>query len=200
MIVPEPEFMEEHLALEAVYLGSEVPEKQSGYSGGRERWVNERSPIATALNRSGTFLDVGCANGLLLWDIIHWAGARDIEIEPHGLDLGAGLIELARERHPDHRDNFSVGDAWIWQPDRRFTYCYSLLDAAPDHLMSEWIARLGDWVELGGRLILGSYGSTSRGEDPVDPGPLLRAAGFAVAGSAGGGEPVNALYAWSEIG
>jgi 2-polyprenyl-3-methyl-5-hydroxy-6-metoxy-1,4-benzoquinol methylase len=60
--------------------------------------VVERSPIVEAIERGGDFLDVGCANGLLLEDIMAWAAGAGHVIIPHGVDIGPGLIELARQR------------------------------------------------------------------------------------------------------
>lgn len=186
MSTPSQEFRTRHRGLESVYLASEVPEAQSGYSGARQRWVAERSAIALPIDRSGSFLDVGCANRLLLEDLVTWAGEHGYLLELHGIDLGHNLVEAARARHPSHRANFTAADAWHWKPDRRCTFVYSLLDASPPAMMDAWIARLASWVGQGGLLILGSYGSTSRREPALDPAPYLRSAGHTVAGTASG--------------
>lgn len=52
--------------LEEAYLQHDEPWKQSGFSGPEERWVACRKPIADCVEKSGSFLDIGCANGYLL--------------------------------------------------------------------------------------------------------------------------------------
>ncbi|MGI8515387.1 MAG: hypothetical protein ACR2NT_09660 [Acidimicrobiia bacterium] len=74
--------MAQALSLEAAYLEGDDPVAQSGIHGGRERWVAERSPLVGAVEKSGDFLDVGCANGLLLSDVVGWTLERGIHLVP----------------------------------------------------------------------------------------------------------------------
>lgn len=197
MSVPDDRFIDEARGLERMYLRSDDPMVQSGFSGGRERWIAERSPLVEAIDSDGVFLDVGCANGLLAANVVEWAMQRGHGIVPHGVDLGERLIALARKRLPDHADNFVVADAWTWEPGRRWRYVYSLLDLAPDDLWCDWIERLLDWVEPGGRLIIGSYGSQSRDIKPIDVGRVLAQCGREVVGISSGGEPPVTRFAWT---
>jgi SAM-dependent methyltransferase len=193
---PDDEFMSEMVGLQAAYLKADDPLGRSGFYGVRARWVEERSPLVAAINRNGDFLDVGCANGLLASDVVTWAAERDYRIVPHGVDLGDRLIGLARERFQDHAANFAVADAWTWRPSRQWTFVYSLLDLGPDHLRCEWLRRLYGWVEPGGRLIVGSYGSRSRNKTPVSVEKVGRQCGFEIAGSSAGGDGPNTRFAW----
>lgn len=179
-ITPDPDFMLDVRALEDAYLESDDPLIGSGFHGGRERWVAERSPLVDGIHQDGDFLDVGCANGVLAADVMEWADERGFSLVPHGVDLGQGLIDLAIGRLPEHSRNFWVADAWTWEPDRQWTFVYSLLDLSPEELWCEWIRRLLSWVEPGGRLIVGSYGSRSRGEPAVDLGRVQWARGGGV--------------------
>jgi 2-polyprenyl-3-methyl-5-hydroxy-6-metoxy-1,4-benzoquinol methylase len=70
---------------------------QSGFGGDEARWEAARRPIADAIDRDGTFLDVGCASGQLLESLVEWT---PFQIEPYGLDLAPALVELARRRLP----------------------------------------------------------------------------------------------------
>lgn len=194
---PDAGFMERSRSLEAAYLESDDPIVQAGFSGGRERWVAERSPLIEAIDRDGDFLDVGCANGLLAADVVAWADERGFSLTPHGVDLGHGLVELARSRLPDFAHNFTAADAWSWEPDRRWTFVYSLLDLSPRELWCEWVNRLMGWVEPGGRLILGSYGSRSRDVAPVEVADVFKGCGLRVAGSSAGENPVLTRFAWT---
>ena len=64
--------------LENAYLRYDEPWRQSGFSGPAERWVALRKPIADCIEKSGTFLDIGCANGYLLECIIKWAEEKGL--------------------------------------------------------------------------------------------------------------------------
>ncbi len=194
---PAEEFLDRCRRLESTYLESDDPIAQSGFSGGRERWVAERSPLIEAIDRDGDFLDVGCANGLLAADVTGWAANRGITLTPHGIDLGSDLVDLARHRLPDFAHNFVTANAWTWQPDRLWTFVYSLLDLSPPELWCDWVRRLLGWVEPGGRLILGSYGSRSRGITPAEVAAVMQGCGLPAEGSSAGGEPVTARFAWT---
>jgi SAM-dependent methyltransferase len=198
MTRPDPDFIDAMASLQGVYLTSDDPLVQSGFSGGRERWVAERSPIVEAIESDGDFLDVGCANGLLLEDIVRWAASTGLAIVPHGIDLGSDLIELARRRLPGAAANLVVADAWSWEPKRSWDHVFSLADLGPDDLACEWLARLAGWVAPGGRLIIGSYGSGSREAEPVDVAGLLDRCGYVVTGEASAGEPAISRFAWTD--
>lgn len=199
MQLPGADFIAEMRALQDVYLTGEDPMAQSGFSGGRERWVAERSPIIDALHRDGDLLDVGCANGLLVEDVTSWAAEKGHTIVPHGVDIGPDLVALARRRLPRFAANFHAFDAWDWEPGRTWDYVYSLEDLAPGDLRCEWIRRLAGWVTPGGRLIIGSYGSSSRAIDPVDVRAWLEQCGLELAGTATGGEPPVSNFAWANV-
>ncbi len=187
--------------LEASYLESEDPIRQSGFGGGSERWQLEREPILDGVAGDGELLDVGCANGYLLECLASWGRERGIELEPCGIDVGARLIELARKRFPGHAANFWVADAWSWDPPRRFRSVYVLFDCVPRELLEPLVRKLLERALLpGGRLIVGAYGSASRGIVPFDVGAFLEARGFHVEGSAHAGEPVRTRFAWIEAG
>lgn len=57
------DFLCELELLEAAYLKEDDRIRQSGFSGGAERWRAERGPILDAIDTDGDLLDVGCANG-----------------------------------------------------------------------------------------------------------------------------------------
>lgn len=185
-------------SLQGVYLSSDDPIAQSGFFGGRERWVAERSPIVEAIERDGDFLDVGCANGLLLEDVVAWAASAGHVIMPHGIDLGPVLIELARKRLPAFAANLVVADAWSWEPKRTWDHVFSLADLGPDDLACEWLARLAGWVAPGGRLIIGSYGSRSRGVEPIEVAGLLERCGYHPTGETLAGDPPISRFAWTD--
>jgi SAM-dependent methyltransferase len=145
--------------------------------------------ILSAVERSGTFLDLGCANGLLLECLIAWAAERGIVIEPHGIDLVPELIDLARKRLYAHASNLAAANAFMWIPSRRYEYAHLLLECAPPSHHREFLRRILDSaIARGGRLIVSNYGSRSKNEAPIDVAGYLSALGFAVAGSASASE------------
>jgi SAM-dependent methyltransferase len=192
-----PEYMRTLRALEDAYLAHDDPIRQSGFSGGAERWRAEREPILDAVEQSGDFLDICCANGYLLECLRAWARERGFSLTPHGLDLGRRLVALAAERLPDFSDNFHVGNAWDWQPPRRYDYVYTLNDCVPIDYLADYLSRLlVEVVAPGGRLILGAYGSRSRREPPLDVRGFLETMGLSVAGASQGGLPPVTVFAW----
>jgi SAM-dependent methyltransferase len=176
---------------------SDDPMRQSGFTGGSERWRREREPILEGFQNSGDLLDVCCANGHLVECLTRWGQARGLEITPFGIDQGSQLIELARRRFPRFADHFQVANAWNWYPPRQYRYVYALWDCVPENYLPEFIRRLlVRSVAPGGRLILGAYGSLSRHEQPFDVEMFLRSVGYQVSGTAWGGAPPIARFSW----
>lgn len=191
------EFVEHLRSLEPAYLRSGDPIRQSGFSGGPERWRDERSPILRAVDEDGDFFDVGCANGYLLESLVRWAAEEGLTLIPHGLDLGPRLVELARRRLGECRHNIHVGNAWDWQPPRRYRYVYMLYDCVPMSHLAAMARRLAaEFAEPGGRVILGAYGSRSDRMPPFDVAEFLERHGFEISGTAYGGDPVVTEFAW----
>src|SRR5271155_5656777 len=83
--------------IETHYLASDKPWKQSGFSGPYERWEALPRPAANCIDRPGSFLDIGCANGYLLECLLRWSPHS---IEPFGIDISEPLVNLARSRVP----------------------------------------------------------------------------------------------------
>lgn len=172
--------------LEPAYLAADNPRGQSGYGGDDERWERARRVIADGIHRDGTFLDIGCASGLLMECIVPWAAARGYRIEPYGLDISAPLVDLARRRLPAWAERILTGNAFDWQPPRRFTFVRTELVYVPASLYRIYVQRLLDeYVEPAGRLLVCSYGNSRRPEPKVEPlGDILSGWGFDVAGEA----------------
>jgi hypothetical protein len=178
------------------YLSHPDPILQSGFGGGAVRWRQEREPILNAIDRSGSLIDVGCANGYLVESLVAWGRERGIDIEPYGVDYSPALVDAARRRLPHWSDRFFVGNAWEWCPDRRFDFVYSLYDNVPTSLLAQYVERLlTHFVSPAGTVIIGAYGSRSKQQPAFDVAAFLADAGFRVASRVTAGEVPEARFA-----
>jgi 2-polyprenyl-3-methyl-5-hydroxy-6-metoxy-1,4-benzoquinol methylase len=158
------------------------PYQQSGRSSGAQRWEETRRLFVQAIHRSGDFLDVGCANGLLLDTLIVWARQEGFTIRPHGIDLVPELVELARERFPGRHDCFEVANAFHWTPKRQYDFVRTNVEYVPEPDWIPFIRRQHAAVTAGGRLIVSHYRNLDESE--VDAGAVVERAGYPVSGRA----------------
>jgi SAM-dependent methyltransferase len=150
-----------HAAVAAIivpaYLAAETPWAQSGKSGDEAVWEQARRPVADAIDRDGSFLDIGCASGFLMESVQRWTAERGLAVEPYGLEIAPELASLARRRLPHWADRIFLGDALGWDPPRRFDFVRTELGYAPPERRRELVERLLAWVEPGGRLLVCGY-------------------------------------------
>ncbi len=147
------------------YLAADTPWGQSGKTGTAEDWERSRSHVADAIDRDGTFLDVGCANGYLMECLPRWT---PFAVEPYGLDISPELAELARTRLPEWSDRIFVGNALTWDPRRTFTYARTALDYVPPARKRAFLDRLLGYSE---RVVIGVFNeheSERTTEDEID--------------------------------
>jgi hypothetical protein len=190
-------FLDRLSALEGSYVREIDPVRQSGFGGGHQRWRTERELVLDAVADDGDLLDVGCANGYLLECLVRWGHERQLRLTPYGVDCGAHLIALAQQRLPPYAAHFWVANAWAWRPPRQFRYVYSVYDCVPEDLLPSYIRRLVTrYVEVGGTLIMGAYGSYAKQEAARDIATDIAAAGFRVAGAPSRGTLPVARVAW----
>jgi len=167
------------------------PYQQSGRSSGAARWEETRRCLMHAIDRSGDFMDIGCANGLLLESLIAWASEAGLSIRPHGIDFVPELIELARQRFPGQRDSFDVGNAFYWSPRRTYDFVRTNLEYVPQSDWMTFVRHQYAAVAPGGRLILCHYRNAN--ESYVDVGMVAEQAGYVIAGRA---EAPGVAVAW----
>jgi len=154
--------------LEPAYLRGTSPQAGSGFGGDAAAWRERRGMIAEVIDRDGTFLDVGCANGLLMESVQVWAAERGHVVEPYGVDLAPGLVALALRRLPLWADRIEVGNAIDYLPadGRRFTFVHTLLECVPAHARAAMLEHARrSLVEPHGRLIVSHYGHGVSADD-----------------------------------
>jgi hypothetical protein len=160
--------------------------------------------MVSAIDRDGTFLDVGCARGLLMESLATWAGEEDYRVEPYGLDLIGSLAALAHQRLLHWSERVFVGNVMDWRVPFRFDLVRTDLEYAPPHRRHEMVERLlREYLSPGGRLILCSYGSSRRPTPKAEPvGEILRNWGCTVAGEAEGVDTNGVVFtrvAWTDV-
>jgi len=180
-----------YAAMEALcipkYLAANNPRAQSGHSGDQDEWERARSLLLDGINRDGTLLDIGCANGHLMETCQLWARERGLRIEPFGLDISRDIVGLAVRRLPHWKDRFWVANALEWEPPRRFDFVHlQNIDYVPEGRRRDLVLHLLTRVcAPNGRLIVGPF-------NELKSGPALentfRNWGFEVAGQ---GQPAH---------
>ena len=142
-----------------LYLSKDNPRAQSGHSGGEEHYVFSHLLLLEAIQKSGSLLDVGCANGYLIESLYKWANAVGFSLDVYGLDISEEIIGLAKARLPQWQDRFYIGNALTWAPEEKFDYiCIKGFEYVPEdkqamlfyHLMQNYLTESG-------RMIFGPY-------------------------------------------
>jgi SAM-dependent methyltransferase len=187
--------------LEETYLQAADPRGGSGFRGDDARWARGRRVIVEAIDRDGSFLDVGCANGLLMESVVTWCAERGVPVEPYGVDLSPGLVDLARRRLPQWADRIWVGNAIDWVPPggQRFDYVHVLLGCVPTVRRASLIRHHLDRTvrRTGGRLLVSDYAADPARGTP-EAAETVRALGFPCAGQSSGDQRTRsgARTAW----
>ena len=174
------------------------PYRQSGRGRGADRWRESRHCHVEAIDRDGSYCDVGCANGLLLETLHDWAAERGFRLDLHGVDFIPELVALARARHPElPAEHFQEANAFHWEPERRYDYVHVNVECVPERDRPELIHRmLVRAVAPRGRLIVSFYyPSAEEGKPQPDPADLLRELRLPVSGTA---RAVGTLLAWTD--
>ena len=171
--------------LETAYLTGQHPWQQSGVGLHSHRtaddWEVMRRPIADCMDRSGSFLDIGCANGYLLECLLQWVNERSLIIDPYGLDLSEKLIELAKARLPHFALHLYVGNAWHWTPPQTFDYVRTELVYVPTELHQQFVSLLLErYLNPHGRLLIAEYRGIQQTEPSVTIDSYLANLGFTV--------------------
>jgi 2-polyprenyl-3-methyl-5-hydroxy-6-metoxy-1,4-benzoquinol methylase len=138
------------------YLAADNAWAQAGHSGDAETWKASRGFLAAALHKNGTFLDVGCAGGILMESVQQWGIEKHLAIEPYGLDIVPELADLARNRLPHWSHRIHVGNIRFWQPAQiRFDFVLIRPEYAPESRRRDMVRHvLQNVLAPNGRLII----------------------------------------------
>lgn len=143
-------------ALADAYLRDADPRWQSGFDGDARLWKEARSLVLLAAPTSGTFLDVGCANGHLIESLLEWAPERGRHLDVYGLELNPSLAEAARQRLPALADHIFVGNVREWRPSLRFSCVRTGLEYVPAGEECRLLAHIAaELLEPDGRVAVG---------------------------------------------
>ena len=156
-ITEEEWFADHNKYFTSHYLAEKDPRGQSGHGGDEERYRYTQEMVLSSIHRSGTFIDVGCANGYLMEKLCAWLEGTQFTLEFSGLDISAELIDLARLRLPEWKDRLHVGNALYWTPIAKYDFaCVRELDYVPKARRKAFFLHLANnYLAKGGRLILG---------------------------------------------
>jgi SAM-dependent methyltransferase len=150
------------------YLAANDPRAQSGFSSDETRWEEARRPLLQAVERSGTFLDIGCANGYLMECLHRWAEIEGLALEVYGVEISPELADLARRRLPQWQARIWTGNAYDFEPPMRFDFVRTGLEYVAPSRRQELVRRLlTRYLHPGGRLIIGMQ-TEIRTERPID--------------------------------
>lgn len=133
------------------------------YSSSFELWGHSRRFIASAIDKDGTILDIGCANGFLLRCLQEWSGHL---LTPYGVDINEDFINSAKWLFPEHKDHFIKFDLRELPETSSFTLPRSY-DFVYWTIWDDWtfkssleirvIRSVEAMVRSGGKLMLGLY-------------------------------------------
>jgi hypothetical protein len=168
--------------IEPAYLHARTAQGQSGHSGDAAGWERARRLLLDGVDRDGSFLDIGCANGLLMESVHLWAGQDGLDVQPYGVEISSALADLARRRYPHWADRIWTANAMGWSPSQRFDYVRTGLDYVAPARRPELVGHLLNHVVApDGRLLVGVVNEERGAPGQADD---LRRWGFEVAGTA----------------
>lgn len=148
------------------------------------RWEQARRVILAAVHKGGDFLDVGCANGLLMQSLTSWSVEQGTPLRLYGLEVSGALAERARTALPSAADRIHVGDVMTWNAPRRFDFVRTELVYVPPSARDTLVRRcLERFVAAGGRLIVCAYRGVGE-RDAADLVETVAGWGHGVGGTA----------------
>ncbi len=154
--------------LEESYLKYTEPWQQAGFMEDEKAWIECRKPIARCVEKSGTFLDIGCSNGYLLECLVKWAAESGITLVPYGIDLSAKLIAAAKTRLSAFSNNLVVGSATKWVSPIKYDYVRTELSYVLDESQEQYLQKVfSAFTAPEGKVIITEY--RTKKQDTKEP-------------------------------
>ena len=173
--------------LETAYLKNEKPWERSGFYISENAWVACRKPIADCVEKSGSFLDIGCANGYLLECVLRWTAEKGLVAIPYGIDLSEKLVNLAKKRLPKYSENFCTGNGFFWKNPVKFDYIRTELVYVPDDYRQQYLGRIiALYLTEDGKLLVTQYRNRKESVETPWFDRILRGWGFNITGKISG--------------
>jgi len=150
-------------------------------SGTLQFWKSSRAFVTNAINKSGTILDIGCANGFLLACLAQWLQEKSLTIIPYGIERDPSVLQCKRL----FPDLYEVGhfiqidlETFLSNPPSeapmfptQFDFIYWNVWVENCNLEEEitqrHLCKLYNMTSRGGRLLLGLYGTTEQNDKKI---------------------------------
>lgn len=112
-------------------------------------WDRTYGHLVRDLPDGSEVLDLGCGTGLLLY----WL-RRYRNIRPVGVDVSAGMVEVARSALPDIEIHCGDGLAFLRSNHSRFSgiFCFHVLEHVPEEVLLEFVEACAQALRPGGFL------------------------------------------------
>lgn len=135
-----------------------------------EQWEKGRQFITSAIDKDGSLLDYGCANGFLLRSLQEWS---EHKLDPYGFDIDQQSIKNAKMLFPNKIDHF-VGPEELKNNEqfpKNFDFIYwNVWDNWKFEKQEELdlLKKLQESTNPGGRLILGLYDTREQNSKRIE--------------------------------
>ena len=111
------------------------------------------------MNTDGDYLDLGCANGLLLESLVGWCAERGHRVTPARAGFHSGTGGASAAAPAGVCGQSARGERVFMVPPRRYRFVQLLLSTVPPTDQREFVSRvLNEMVATPGRLILACMG------------------------------------------
>jgi SAM-dependent methyltransferase len=144
-------------------ISKDVLEGSKVYDANFEEWERGRKFIADQIDKAGSILDIGSANGFLLICLETWSGKK---LDMYGIDTNGELIIQGKRLFPELEKNLKIAGLesfrWLEEFDLPSQYDFIFWNVWDNFIFDEYkLKTLKELIDLrlkeNGKLILGFY-------------------------------------------